>query len=168
MEGVMKKRQIFIWAAVLLSLNVFAGERANFSGVWILNTEKSTLDEMGTQFIPVQLTIVQSDSDLTVSKLFRSDFADDMEFEDYVTLDGKECHSEVMNSPRVMTASWTEGGDSLKIAVTMQFNGDSEMTMNETWSAGETLNVKHHSSSEWGERNVVMVFDKKTEEAIQP
>ncbi len=161
----MKKSQMFMLFAVLLSLNVLAGEKADFSGVWILNPEKSTLDEMGTQFIPVQMTVAQTDSDLTVSKLMRSDFADDMEFEDYVTLDGKECHSEMMNSPRVMTANWTEAGDSLKIAVSMQFNGDSEMTMNETWSVGETLNVRHHSSSEWGERNVVMVFDKKKDEA---
>ena len=83
-----------------------------------------------------------------------------------LTLDGKECHSEFWNSPRVTTASWSETGDTLTVLSKITFERDgevNELEIIEDWSLleeGKVLSVEHFSSSDWGERDIVMVFDK--------
>jgi hypothetical protein len=160
-----------IFSSLLLSglfiTNIFAGEKAKFSGEWVLNEGKSVLDEMGTAFLPYKMVISQSDIDLTVHKTFAGQNGEDMESEVTVTLDGKECKSEVWNSPRVTTANWSVTGDTLHIEMKITFNMNGEINetlLKEAWSlqdGGKQIIINHFSTSNWGERKITMAFDKQ-------
>jgi hypothetical protein len=147
------------------AVRAFAGVKPDFSGDWVLTPAKSVLDENGTAFLPVKLAIVQNDSSLSVVKSMQRENEDDFTFEDKMTLDGRECKSEFMNSPRTITAAWSEKGDTLRILMKISFQGGeaSGMTLKEAWSLGadKSLSIKHNSTSSFGDRHVNMVYEKK-------
>jgi hypothetical protein len=157
--------------ASFAAVRLAAGDPVSFSGEWILNQSKRVLDENGTQFLTVKMTLIQAGNDLTVQKSFNNEFQGDFVGEEKLTLDGKECKSEFWNSPRTSTANWSLKGDTLTIATTIVFERDgqkSEMLMKEALSLkddGKTLSVQHFSSSTWGERKTTMVFDRKEAQA---
>jgi hypothetical protein len=70
------------------------------------------------------------------------------------------------NSPRVTTANWSGAGDTLKIVTIITFERDGQtsvMDLDEEWSLienGAVLSVKHSSASDWGERNITMVYTR--------
>ncbi len=139
----------------------------NFSGEWIFNEEKSILDRWGVSFLPYKMEIIQKENDLTIHNTFIVEYADDRVIEQKLTLDGKECMSEFRNSPRIMTANWSENGDTLIIESKITFNRGGqtpEMVINEAWTLleqGKILSIKQFSTSFWGERNITLIFDKK-------
>ena len=157
----------------MLCLSLFAaacltaGDPINFSGEWIFNQSKSVLDDNGAMFLPARMILAQSGNDLTVQKIFSSPDQGEFTGEEKLTLDGMECKSDFMNSPRVSTAKWSPKGDTLTVSTTIAFdmNGEkSEMTMKEAYSLkddGKALSVGHSSKSTWGERNLSLVYDKK-------
>jgi len=164
----MNQRFIFIlFAACLAASALTAGDKMNFSGDWAFSETKSTLDEMGTRFIPTVMKLTQQDNDLVIQRTYQREYEDDFVLEESVTLDGEECHSEFWNSPRVSTANWSEKGDTLIIDTKITFEREgqtSEMNIREAWSLkeeGKMLTIEHFSSSDWGEREIIMVFDKK-------
>jgi hypothetical protein len=157
-----------IFILVSLSLvNLQAGEKANFSGEWTLSEEKSTLDEMGTQFLPSKLVLTQTDSTISIERAYQGPDGDFNDSEK-LTLDGKECKSEVFGgSPRTSAATWSAAKDTLNIKTLLIFNmnGDeAKINTIEKWNLGpegKTLLVKYNSSSQWGDRNDNLVFVKK-------
>ena len=163
----MRYQFVFTVVTLLLAVSLVAGDKPDFSGDWEFSEEKSTLDEMGAAFLQTKMSIEQTEKEMTLKKTFQGPDGGEMEDEEKLTLDGKECKSEVWGgSPRVSTANWSEKGDALKIATTIEFERDgqsSTIDMNEVWSLGEEgkiLSIKHSSSSEWGERDITMVFTK--------
>ena len=155
---------------LLLTTLLYAGDKADFSGAWKINQEKSELGEMGMQFVQTKMNITQSDNDMTVAKTFESPDGEEFVGEETITLDGKECKSEIWGgSPRVTTANWNDAGDTLNLATTITFERDgqtSTMDAEEAWALGDegkTLSIEHSSSSDWGERNITMVFAKMEE-----
>ncbi|MBN1782225.1 hypothetical protein JW948_13920 [bacterium] len=156
---------IAVLSLCILGSGAFAGGKMDFTGIWVFNESKSALDEFGTQFLPAQMTVTQSDTDIVAKKLFISDYGDDMEFEDQMIADGKPHESVVMESPRTITATWSGNKDTLHVAVVMMFQGGtSEIKLDEDWTLKDgILVIQHASSSEWGERKLTMVFDKKEE-----
>jgi hypothetical protein len=156
-----------LFVVVLLSMNLIAAEKTDFSGNWMFNEEKSVLDEMGRAFIPYKLVIVQNDNELTVQKTFTMENGEDMVTDEKMTLDGKECMSEFWDSPRITTASWSATKDTLNIKMKITFNQDgnnNEMLLQEAWSLhaeGKQIVINHFSTSTWGERKITMAFDKQ-------
>jgi hypothetical protein len=153
--------------ALLAAAGLMAGDPANFSGEWIFNQSKSVLDDNGAMFLPARMVLAQSGNDLTVQKIFSSPDQGEFTGEEKLTLDGMECKSDFMNSPRVSTAKWSPKGDTLTVSTIISFdmNGEkSEMSMKEAYSLkedGKALSVEHHSKSSWGERKLSLIFDKK-------
>jgi hypothetical protein len=165
---------IIVSLIAIAAITVTAGEKADLSGDWVFSEEKSTLDDMGTQFLPTEMKVTQKDNDLSIQRTYQREYEDDFVLEEALTMDGKECESEFWNSPRITTANWSEKGDVLAIVSNITFERDgqtSELEIKEDWSLqedGKVLSIKHHSSSDWGERDITMVFVKKetkTEEA---
>jgi hypothetical protein len=152
-----------LFAAAVLS----AADKPDFSGQWNFNLAKSTLDEFGTQFLPSVFTLVQTGNEISIQKTYRNESQGDFSSEEKVTLDGKVCKTEFWNSPRSSIATWSANGDTLIISTTIQFkmeNGPVEMEMREAMSlskGGEVLSVRLHSKSSWGERKLIMVYDKQ-------
>jgi len=167
----MRNQLVVLVLTFVLAVTLSAGDKADFSGSWAFSEEKSTLDDMGTRFVQTKMKVTQGDNEMTVTKTFVGMNGEDVEGEEKLTLDGKENKSEIWGgSPRVSTATWNENGDTLNIATTITFERDgqtSTMDADEAWSLGEdgkTLSLKHSSSSDWGERNITMVFTKMEEE----
>jgi hypothetical protein len=153
--------------AFLFCINLFAADEIDFTGTWMFNEEKSVLDDMGMAFIPYKLVISKRDSELTVQKSFTMQSGEEMVVDEKMTLDGKECKSEIWNSPRITTANWSATGDTLNVEMKITFNQDgntSEMLLQEAWimqNEGNLLVIKHFSSSNWGERKITMAYNKQ-------
>ncbi|HTD98159.1 MAG TPA: glycosyl hydrolase [Mucilaginibacter sp.] len=147
----------------VLSLN----KPANFSGEWILNEEKSTLDNNGAGNLASKLKISQDGNELQIQRSYVEEWQDDRVTEEKVTLDGAESKSEFMNSPRITTAKLSDNGNKLLVnsKVTFNFGGQtSQMTTNEEWSLqnkGKQLSITQSSKSPRGERKITMVYEKQ-------
>ena len=141
--------------------------KVNYSGEWIFNEEKSLLDNMGVSSIPYKLSITQKENDLAIQKTFILEYTDDLITSENMTLDDKECTSELWNSPMITKATWSQKNDTLFIEskVILKRNGkDLEIVTNESWSLndkGKILSLKQYSRSFWGERKIIMIYDKK-------
>jgi hypothetical protein len=113
------------------------------------------------------MKVTQKDNDIAIQRTYQREYEDDVVIEETLTMVGKECESEFWNSPRITTARWSEKGDVLTVVSKITFNRDgqtSELNIEEDWSLqekGKILSIKHVSSSEWGERDITMVFVKK-------
>ncbi|MDZ7316901.1 MAG: hypothetical protein ONB24_12335 [candidate division KSB1 bacterium] len=159
----MKRINVFL---LMTAFAVSAFAKVNFNGEWRFNESKSKLDQMGAAFIQTKMVITQGDNDLTISNTMPSFDGSEMVTEQKLTLDGQECRSEIWNSQRVSKANWSESGDALVItsAITFERDGQSSViNITEEWRLaedGKALVIKHNSSSEWGERNLTLVFDR--------
>jgi hypothetical protein len=158
--------QLLIALMLCLSFVVLAGDKPDFTGTWKLSEEKSTLDQMGAAFLQTKMNIEQSENEIILKKTFAGPDGGEFEGEEKMTLDGKECKSEAWGgSPRVSTATWSEKGDALMIVSKITFSQDGQdsvVDIDESWSLADdkTLSIKHSSESEWGERNITIVFTK--------
>jgi len=162
------KKFFSVFTILLLISGLTAGENeVSFSGEWTFSEEKSKLDEMGKRFLPTALQIEQKGNDLSIKKTFTREYEDDWVTTQDITLDGKECQSEFWNSPRVTTANWTEDKKSLKIKTKIKFERDgntSELMINEVWTLKDNntiLSIDHQSESNFGERKLTLIFEKK-------
>lgn len=143
-----------------------ADEKANFSGQWILNTEKSQLGE-GGRWAAKSLKVTQEENNLSVERTATGRNGEDITFTQSVTLDGKESLSAMPNRPqRKSTANWSEGGKILTISSITVFEQDgnkTEMSDVETWALsgdGNSLSINNLSQSPRGEREATYVYDK--------
>ncbi len=144
-----------------------AGNKIDFSGRWVFNEDKSVLDNWGAGNLPGTMKITQQENKLTIQKTFTVEYADDRVEDEELTLDGQEYRSEMWNSPQIKTAKWSVQQDTLLIASKVTFNRGGrtmEMTSDENWylqDRGQMLMIKQSSSSFWGKRNIIMVYDKQ-------
>ncbi len=148
-----------------LASNGQAG-KANFSGTWALNAEKSTLGESqgqgrggpgGGNFVAKQeanlLTVERTMGDRTVISKY--------------TLDGKESVNSTGRGESKSVATWSADGKALTIVTTRSFERDGQtvqMKSTEVWTltGPSTLSIVNTSTSREGqERKRTMVYDKK-------
>ncbi|MBN2105500.1 hypothetical protein JW835_15785 [bacterium] len=141
-------------------------EPVNFSGNWVLNENKSVLDNRGTSYLPYQLAITQTENELALQKAFILEWGDKQITDEKWTLDGREIRSEMWNFPRVTTVNWSADGNSLMIESKITFhrgNRTSEWLINEIWSLkeqGDILSIEQLSESFRGDRKITMIFDR--------
>ena len=153
-----------------LASNGQAG-KANFSGTWALNTEKSTFGQGqgqppqgqgrggpgGGNFVAKQeanlLTVERTMGDRTVISKY--------------TLDGKESVNSTGRGESKSVATWSTDGKALTIVTTRSFERDGQtvqMKSTEVWTltGPTTLSIVNTSTSREGqERKRTMVYDKK-------
>lgn len=138
----------------------------DYTGNWIINEEKSILDDYGVSSVPYKLNIIHKGNDITIQRTRIIEYADDVITEEKMTLDGKEYESTFWNSPRINTAMWSDDGKSLIFDSRITFtrgNSISEMIINEVWSLtenAENLSVEQSTTSGRGIRNITLVYDK--------
>ena len=153
-----------------LASNGQAG-KANFSGTWALNAEKSTFGQGqgqppqgqgrggpgGGNFVAKQeanlLTVERTMGDRTVISKY--------------TLDGKESVNSTGRGESKSVATWSTDGKALTIVTTRSFERDGQtvqMKSTEVWTLNgpSTLSIVTTSTSREGqERKRTMVYDKK-------
>jgi mannan endo-1,4-beta-mannosidase len=141
--------------------------KVDFSGEWIFNEENSVLDNIGVSSLPYKLKIIQKENDLAIQKTYVLEYTDDMVTDENLKLDGKECTSEMWNSPRTTKATWSGNYDTLIIEskFILKRSGQTyDVVANESWSLqeqGKVLSIRQYSNSVWGERTITMVFNRE-------
>jgi hypothetical protein len=149
----------------LLSGSVFA--QPNFSGSWTLNESKSTFSE-GPRMSASSMTIDQQEGLISIDLVRPSFEGGDVSSSEKYTLDGKESVNKGMMDSSVKTiTTWSDDKKELTFAKTILFdmNGDTmELKITDVWSISDdakTLTVKSAMSSQMGDSNQVLVYDKK-------
>ena len=149
----------------LLSGSLFA--QPDFSGSWALNELKSTLGD-GPGMSPTSMTVKQEEGLISIDLVRPSFDGGDMNISEKYTLDGKESVNKGMMDSSVKTiTTWSDDKKELTFAKTIVFdmNGETmEMKITDVWSMsddGKTLTVKSAMTSQMGEMNLVLVYDKK-------
>ncbi|HPF01784.1 MAG TPA: hypothetical protein PLV06_02875 [Bacteroidales bacterium] len=145
--------------------------KANFSGKWAFNAEKSTLPQGGggqqagqgqraggARMGGGEFTITQDATTLTQSRAGQDGTARETKY----VLDGKENVSTTARGETKYTATWAADGKSLKIVTKMSFNGN-ERTTTAVWSLKDanTLAIETTRQGQSGDVKTTMVYDKK-------
>jgi len=133
--------------------------KANFSGTWALNAEKSTLPEGGGQRMGGgDVTITQDATTLTQSRAGRDGTTRETKY----ILDGKENVNTTGRGEMKYTAKWSADGKTLTIVTKFSFN-DNERTSTAVWSLtdAKTLSIASTRQGQDGEIKTTMVYDKK-------
>jgi hypothetical protein len=144
-----------------VSVNAQAG-KANFSGTWALNAEKSTQPQGGGGGRGMggggNFTVAQEANLLTQTRTGPDGTARVTKY----TLDGKESVNSMGMGESKSTATWSADGKSLTIVTKMNFNGD-ERTSTQVWSMidAKTMSIASTRPGPDGEVKTTMVYDKK-------
>lgn len=188
MEKRVKSFKITLSAMIMLAFlmmplasNGQAG-KANFSGTWALNAEKSTFSQGQGQppqgagqgqgqgqgqrmggFGGGNFVAKQEANLLTVERTRPGqDGGQPTTTTSRYTLDGKESVNTTPRGESKSIATWAADGKSLKIVTTSTF-GERTSTSTDEWSLTDanTLSVKSTRTSQNGDRVNIMVYDKK-------
>jgi len=152
---------------LLMSYMTFAGEKANFSGKWSLNEEKSELGEGRRWMVSTKLSITQEENNLSIERRLTRRSGEEVDIIEKYTLDGKECENTLLESPKKSTVTWSEDGQSLTISSTIVFerNGNKiEINTVEILKLIEdanSLSIDYTSQSPRGERKRIYIYDKE-------
>jgi hypothetical protein len=146
-----------------VTMNAQAG-KANFSGTWALNAEKSTTGQgggrrggFGGNFVAKQEANL-----LTVDRTRTNQAGEATTTTSKYTLDGKESVNSTGRGESKSTAKWSADGKSLSIVTKSSFN-DNEFTTTQVWALtdAKTLTITSTRPSQDGEVTTKMVYDKK-------
>ena len=154
------KKMIMLLALALLS-SIAIGQKANFSGSWTINREKSELNDQFSM-APNSLVLEHSRKELSIQRN-SSWQGQDFSFTDTFTLDGEKCENVgFMDMVKKSTADWNDDKKSILITSTIEMQDGSEMTITENLSLdGNNLVLHTSASSSYGEMSEVFVFDKQ-------
>ncbi|MCX6329425.1 MAG: glycosyl hydrolase [Bacteroidia bacterium] len=141
-------------------------EPVDFSGKWVFDEDKSTLDNFGAGNLPDKMEIICNSKSLNIKKTFRQEDADDRITNEALVI-GEENKSEYFSFPQITTVNRSEYGDTLFIiskATIKRVNQSVEMTTNEKWyliDDGKEMAVNQTTASFRGKRNLVLVYTKQ-------
>lgn len=159
-------KAVFLGFAGLIISTCLSGQ-VNFSGSWSFNETKSNVGEGGTRMVSRKITITQSDNSFTLERYFTDRQGEERKMTETYSLDGKESTNSIFNTEKKSTATWSDDKKSLTVSSDMVFdmNGQrNEIKSVEIYSLSDgntVLTINSHSTSSMGERNVVLVYDKR-------
>jgi len=153
-----------------LALNA-QGSKANFSGKWALNAEKSEMGQQGQRggrmgFGGGDFTATQDANLLTVERTRPGRNGQTTNVTNKYTLDGKESTNTMGMGDSKSTATWKTDGKSLTIVTKMSFNRDGqsmEFKTTEVWTLANpaSLTIVSTRNTPNGDVTTKMVYDKK-------
>lgn len=162
-----RKLYFILLAPVFLFAFTSLPDKANFSGDWKLNGDKSELGQFGDYATRI-LKAEQKDESITIARTAAAFTGGDYTSTETLTYDGKDCESNLFGeSKKKATIKWAEDGQTFKITYTLylDINGQSmEINGTETWTlsdGGKTLTSLSNSSSSFGDNVVKAVYDKQ-------
>ncbi len=165
LSNLMKLLAMTIVIALLAPVTTQAqAGKANFSGTWTMNAEKSTLPEGGGgrgggrgMFGGGSFTVAQDANTLTQTREGQNGT-----FTTKYTLDGKETVNTFGQGESKSTAKWSADGKSLTVVTTMNFNGN-DFTTTAVWTMvdARTLSITTTRQGQNGEVKTTIVYDKK-------
>ncbi len=150
----------------LLPLELPAPKSVDYSGTYLFNEDKSTLNNTGAAELPYKISVLQQGNSLEIQKTILVEFDESPTDTLKMILDGPEITTQFWNSPMTLSAKHIAGTDMLEInsKVILSFGGNTrEMVSNEKWylaDNGKYLVIEQRSNSYGSERIIKMVFDK--------
>jgi hypothetical protein len=158
----MRKSTFSIFSLALLALAfglAQAQAKSDFSGTWKINAGKS---EFGPMPPPDSMTekIVHEDPSLKVN-VVQTGGGGDMTYDMVYTTDGKECVNHLGDNEFKSTLKWD--GDDLVTDTKGSFDGNA-FTAKDRWTlsdGGKTLTTQRHISTDGGDFDIKLVFEKQ-------
>jgi hypothetical protein len=156
----MKKFMVFMLIGLLSSV-VLA---VDYSGTWVLNSEKSELgDGPGARMAVKKMVVEQKKETIKIESTRTGRDGGDRTNTQEMTLDGKDCKQESQWGEAVSNATLSEDVLVIKTKRTFERDGQSnEMQFEQKWSMdGTILVVNATSDSPWGENKMKLVYEKQ-------
>jgi hypothetical protein len=137
---IMKTRSFFSLLILLVFLpSVCAiAQKADISGEWKMNRQKSTVDE---QLFLSGITILFRSDSLITTRHYENGNGEEYPFDENISLDGKECKITIFDMPRTSTSTRSATDGSVKISSATTFsggNGQEDMVAKENWKLDST------------------------------
>jgi hypothetical protein len=162
-----KKTLVLSAAFITLCAVTVNAQKANFSGEWKLNEQKSTLGQYGGRMAAKKLKLNGQTDSLSIQRTATSQDGNEVTMNERLTFDGKETESTLFtNSKKKSTAKWSDDGKSLNVnsTITLDRNGETiEIKVTETWKLaddGKALTIESTSNSSFGTNTMKLVYDK--------
>jgi mannan endo-1,4-beta-mannosidase len=137
---------------------------ADFTGEWILNEEKSNLNNGGGGNHPNRLIVSQNGENFTLKKLYTDEWSDPRIVEEKLRLNGQEVKAESADRSTVAKLSGHSDTLSINSKASMKFGGQSFLIQtSELWSLQKkatSLLILQTSTSSRGERKATLVYDR--------
>ncbi len=156
--------------AFIVPVNLNAqGSKANFSGTWAFNAEKSNMGQTqggGGRMGGGNFVAKQEANLLTVERTRTNQDGQSVTTTSKYTLDGKESINTTQRGESKSVATWAADGKSLTIVTKRSFERDgqtTEMITTEVWSltGPSVLQIVSTMNTPNGERKTTAVYDKK-------
>jgi hypothetical protein len=156
---------ITLMALTITFALISSGQKADFSGTWKLDREKSMLAENTPVLTKITINIK---GDSLVSRRFY-DIGDGQEypFDENISLDGTESNIIIYEMPRKAKAKWSVPESTVNLESTITFNGSSgpeDFNSKETWKIDKensTLTINYVNKTAYGESNGHFIFTKE-------
>lgn len=155
---------VILFVLVPAMANAQSG-KANFSGTWAMNADKSNLGNAGGGGRGFggggNMVVNQDNNTLTIERTMNRQGQETKMTTKY-TLDGKETVNTTGRGESKSTAKWSADGKSLTITTTSSFNGN-DRTSKEVWTLkdAKTLSIASTRPNRNGEETTTTrVYDK--------
>ena len=132
----MKKKSAFCLLTMLfmvISLSSYA-QRAEFSGEWKLDREKSTIPD--NQLFLSKITIQVKGDTLHTTRVYENGMGEEYPFDENISLDSNECNVVIYDMPRKSKAFFAENDSLLNVESKTTFNGgygEEDLIAKESW-----------------------------------
>jgi hypothetical protein len=162
----MKTKTIIVALSLLFflpALTIYA-QKADFSGEWKLNKEKTVLPD--NQLFLSGITIQIKTDSLLTTRVYENGNGEEYPFEENISLDGKDCKIVIFDMPRTSKATISDTDGSIMIASTTTFsgnNGQEDMIAKETFKVdneGKTLTLEFTNKMSGNETTGTYYYNK--------
>jgi hypothetical protein len=139
----MKTRTLLSLITLFIFLPAFTitAQKADISGEWKLNKEKSQVAE---NLFLSKITLKLKPDSLLTTRVYENQNGEEYSFDEKLSLDNKECKTVIYDMPRTSAATRSNADGSISIASTTTFNGNGgmeDMVAKEAWKLGEDGNL---------------------------
>ena len=165
-ENYIKSMDSFRKKCMLPLLEGKAPQRADFSGIWILNENESNFDNSGAADVPSKISVIQHENELEINKTFIVEYDDDRMVTQKLIFDGPDLITKSQNSTIKTTSKYLTGTDAVAIETKTDFlmNGKPiELVTTEKWNLtgrGKKLVIEQNSDTYGAKKNIKMVYDR--------
>lgn len=165
-SSTMKTKSIYsiVFLFILLPASFISAQKANFSGEWIINKEKSVITD--SHLLLSKITIQLKNDSLLTTRVYGNENGDEFPFDENLSLDGMVSKIVIYEMPRSSKATLSDTDGSITIVSTTTINdanGQQDMTADEIWkieNEGQNLSFSFTNKMSGNETTGNYYYDK--------
>ena len=136
-----------------------------FTGLWVLDGERSHVGRVGLSSMPDYIELSQREHDIANRSTRITEWGENQIVDEVIKLDGSETKSGPPNAPRTARARLNRENNQLEIesTVTLSWAPDAPITSKETWQlldGGRHLVIQRYSTSRQGNQHSTLVYTR--------